>query len=128
MFGVFTVPKLVPAPADEGTGSEAPDEVASPPPKCRDGMMPEMMKSKASTAAIVLTVRTERLRVSSHVCRFCGIGLTILSWCTDRSGTGANLLGKTNERGTSSSGIARSKTIVSRKSDRLCWHCGQVDK
>lgn len=123
MFGVFTVPKLVLAPADELTGAEAVDEVASPPPKCRDGTMPEMIKSRASTAAIVLTVRTDRLRVLSHVCRFCGIGLTGLSWRTDRSGTGANLLGKTNERGTSSSGIARSKATVSRISARFRWHC-----
>src|SRR5258708_3834876 len=121
MFGGFTVPKLVPAPADEGTCSEAPDEVASPPPKCRDGTMPEMIKSRGRTAAHLLTVRAERLRVWSHVCSFCRIGLAGLSWRTGRSGTGANLVGKTNERVTSSSGIARSKTIVSRKSDRLFW-------
>ncbi len=45
--------------ADVGTGAD----VVSPVPKCRGGRIPEMIKISASTAARVLTARTERRRV-----------------------------------------------------------------
>jgi hypothetical protein len=90
--------------------------------------MPEMMKHKASTAASVLMTLIERR--SADFCVRCLRGAVMnVAFCRMAgSGTSETLPGKTNERGTSSSGKACNKAVVSRKSDSLLWHCWQVDR
>jgi hypothetical protein len=106
---------------------EAVLETELPAPLYRSGSMPEMMKHKASTAASVLTILTERR--STDLCGFClcSRAVTGASCRIVRSGRIETLSGKTNERGTSSSGNACNREAVSRKSDSLFWQCWQVD-